>query len=191
MGVVRRVTGGVIAGALALVVVGLMLPDEFAVHRSTIIEAPASVVFEQVNNLKRNEAWSPWQADDPSIRIKYEDQVEGPGASYTWTGNTADQGRLTIVSIDPPRLLTTRINFGPQGQGTATWTFEPTETGTLVTWAFAGHAGTLAERYFGLMMDAWVGPDFERGLSRLKLVAEAQPFPPPTAGSPTLDREQG
>ena len=34
-------------------------------------------------------------------------------------------------------------------------------------------AGNLIGRYFGLMMEKWLGPDYEKGLENLKRVAEA------------------
>ena len=43
-----------------------------------------------------------------------------------------------------------------------------------VTWSNEGDlGGNPVNRYFGLMMDKMIGPDFEEGLAKLKEIAEA------------------
>ena len=50
------------------------------------------------------------------------------------------------------------------------------DSGVQVTWDMKGDAGfNLLDRFFGLLMDAVVGPMFDEGLARLKLVAEEAP----------------
>ena len=49
----------------------------------------------------------------------------------------------------------------------------PEGAGTRVTWTNEGDmGGSPVNRYFGLLMDRMVGPDFEAGLSNLKGLAE-------------------
>ena len=51
-----------------------------------------------------------------------------------------------------------------------------TEKGTHVTWSFDSEFGlNLVGRYFGLMLDGIVGPDYEKGLQNLKTMAEHMP----------------
>jgi carbon monoxide dehydrogenase subunit G len=50
---------------------------------------------------------------------------------------------------------------------------EPTGNATRVTWSNEGDVGANpVNRYFALMMDRMVGPDFEAGLANLKSLAE-------------------
>ena len=44
-------------------------------------------------------------------------------------------------------------------------------------------------RYIGLMFDGWIGPDYEKGLARLKAIAETPP--PRRAGADDLQRRHG
>jgi hypothetical protein len=54
-------------------------------------------------------------------------------------------------------------------------TIEPQGEAVKVTWHNGGHLGyNPVNRYFGLLMDKMMGPDFEKGLSNLKLIAEAK-----------------
>jgi hypothetical protein len=46
---------------------------------------------------------------------------------------------------------------------------------TTVTWSNGGKLGlSPVNRYFGLLMDRMMGPDFEKGLSNLKRIVEAK-----------------
>jgi len=45
-------------------------PTEYRVERSSTIDAPAKLVFDQVNNHKLRDAWSPWEKMDPDMGKK-------------------------------------------------------------------------------------------------------------------------
>ena len=51
----------------------------------------------------------------------------------------------------------------------------PEGDGTRVTWGLEADMGNApVGRYMGLIMDRWVGGDFEAGLARLKALVEAE-----------------
>jgi hypothetical protein len=60
------------------------------------------------------------------------------------------------------------------GRPEAYWTFEPQDDGTQVTWGLEGTATGPIGGYFAIMIDDWVGSDYEDGLRRLKHVVEAE-----------------
>ena len=162
-----------IASLVALVVGGgFLLPSEYAAERSIEIEAEPQAVFDMVADLEVNQQWSPWKFNDPSIDVTYGDKKVGEGASYSWTSENSGVGTLKIAKADPPNSITNDLDFDGQ-LATATWTFEKTDKGTKVTWGISGDNGmNPIGRWFGLMLDSMVGPDFELGLSRLKEHAE-------------------
>ncbi|MDH3481246.1 MAG: SRPBCC family protein [Gammaproteobacteria bacterium] len=45
--------------------------------------------------------------------------------------------------------------------------------GTRLTWAFDANFDNMPGHYMGLMVDKWVGSDYERGLERFKALAES------------------
>jgi carbon monoxide dehydrogenase subunit G len=62
-------------------------------------------------------------------------------------------------------------DFGMSSRGQLRLT--PEGEGTRVTWTNEGDmGGNPVNRYFGLLMDRMVGPDFEAGLANLKAAAE-------------------
>src|SRR5689334_697501 len=83
--------------AVVFVVIVSMRPDDFRVTRSATIPAPLAVVFENVNNLHKWEAWSPWAKMDPSAKTRYEGPPAGVGATFHWDGNNqVGAGSMTI-----------------------------------------------------------------------------------------------
>jgi hypothetical protein len=66
------------------------------------------------------------------------------------------------------------LDPGTQDQATTSLTLTPDGGGTRITWAFdSNFEGNFLGRYFGLMLDQFVGADYEKGLVRLKALAEA------------------
>lgn len=173
----KAVKGALITlGALALLVVGggLLMPREYAVERSLVVEAEPEAVYALVADLEANQVWSPWKHKDPSIDVTYGDKKVGPGASYSWTSEDSGIGSLTIAEAIPNQSLTTALDFDGT-LATGHWSFEPAEGGTKVTWGISGDNGfNPIARWFGLAMDSLVGADFELGLERLAATAEGR-----------------
>jgi hypothetical protein len=92
----------------------------------------------------------------------------------TWASDNANvgSGSLTVTEYDPPKHIGLALDFGPMGKPTSAWDFEPSGAGTKVTWTFRARLDGIAARWFGLMFDRWVGADYEKGLAKLKAVAE-------------------
>ena len=163
--------------ALVVVVVGVgaFLPKDFRVERSIEINASPELVFDEVNSLKKWDAWSPWIARDPSIQNSFAGPEAGVGAKVRWTSEKSGEGTQTITLSERPTRIEMALDFGDMGQPNADWTFEPTGDGVLVTWGLSGTASGALGGYFAKMMDGWVGADYEDGLARLKKLAEALP----------------
>ncbi len=173
MSALKKVGIGIAIVLAAIVIVGLLLPAEYSAERSTIIDAPITEVFAQVDDLERYNTWSPWAERDPDIELTYSDQTVGLGAWYSWKGEVNGTGKLTITKSLANERIETELDFGDMGAAHGWWTFEQTDAGVKVTWGFRGDSGwNLFERYMGLMMDRMVGPDFERGLSNMKAQLE-------------------
>lgn len=159
-----------------LLVVGVQ-PAAFHITRSTTIAAPADVVFAQVNDFHKWDAWSPWAKLDPAMKQTYEGTPTGVGAVYSWVGNQdVGEGRMTITQSRPSELVGIKLEFlKPFAQVNDTeFALKPDGNQTAVTWSMTGTNNFMAKA-FGLFMnlDKMVGGDFEKGLAQMKLVAEA------------------
>jgi carbon monoxide dehydrogenase subunit G len=153
-------------------------PEDFHVQRSAQISAPRDVVFSIINDLHEWEHWSPYDKRDPNMKKTFEGSSEGPGAIYTWNGNSqVGEGRMTVLESKPGELITMRLEFFRpfKGVNQVNFKLEPSEGGTRVSWIMDGKKNFITKA-MGLFMDMdnMVGKDFEQGLANLDQVASAR-----------------
>jgi effector-binding domain-containing protein/uncharacterized protein YndB with AHSA1/START domain len=172
-----------------LVVVGVFLPSSAHIERSITINAPPATVFTLVDGYSRFNEWSPWAEIDPETVYSYDGPTAGTGAKMSWTSSNPNvgTGSQQIVASEPYRRVETLIDFGAQGTAQAYFDLEPEGSGTRVTWGFDTRFGwNLFGRYLGLFFDRMIGPDYDKGLAKLKVLAESLP----TADWTALDVER-
>lgn len=171
-----------------LVGVAFLLPAKVHVERSIAIDRPASEVFAVVNSFKLLNAWSPWAEKDPNAKYTFEGPRNGVGAKINWVGNAeVGSGNQTITASDSKQAekrVSSAIDFGEMGKVSADFFLSPAPTGSQVRWTMDMNlplsfdkniASNLIGRYMGLFMDRLVGPDYERGLAKLKVLLEGFP----------------
>jgi len=91
---------------VVLVIVVLLQPADFRITRTATISVPPSVVFAQVNDLHKYQAWSPFAKLDPAMKATFEGLPAGSGAALSWVGNNkAGEGRMTLVESRPNELV--------------------------------------------------------------------------------------
>jgi uncharacterized protein YndB with AHSA1/START domain len=152
------------------------MADTYTVERSTTVDAPPAVVYEQIADFRRWTTWSPWEGIDPSMSRTYSGAASGTGAEYAWSGNRkAGRGRMTITDATPPSTVRIDLEFEKpwKARNDTVFTVRPEGAGSRVTWTMTGKR-TLGTRLMSVVqsMDTLLGRDFEKGLSRLKAVAE-------------------
>jgi hypothetical protein len=159
-----------------LIVVVAMQPGDFRVSRQANVSAPASLVFAQVNDFHKWEAWNPWGKIDPAMKQAYGGAASGTGATYAWEGNNeVGAGRMTITESRPSDLIRIQLEFLKPLAATNTAEFTFAEQGgeTAVTWSMQGKNSFLAKAiHLVVDMDRMVGGQFEKGLASMKAVSE-------------------
>ncbi len=177
MKVLGVILGIVAALAAAIVVGGFLLPTEQFVSRSVVINADQDDVFTLVNDYRQFNRWSPWAERDPDAEYEFSGPDAGVGARMSWSSEDPNVGSGTqeIIEVDPGSRVRTRLTFeGFESASYSTFRLKPVDAGTRVTWEFEANLDSLVGRYMGLMMDKWVGADYEQGLAQLKEVAETE-----------------
>jgi len=152
------------------------MADTYTVERTTIINAPADKVYAQIVDFRNWRAWSPWDDLDPDMKRSYSGPDSGVGASYAWSGNRkAGDGQMKITEAVEPSSVQIALDFLKPFKSSSTTTFnlKPQGEATEVTWTMTGPK-TLMTRVIGVFksMDKMVGPDFEKGLTKLKGATE-------------------
>lgn len=176
----------VLIGILAAVALGL--PSHVTVTRSKSISAPESVVFPYLNNLHQFSEWSPWAVRDPQLAVSYSGPQEGKGAKIQWTSKVPSigTGTMEIVESEPNRNIDLAVNFNGL-EGTGGYAIVPDGSGSKVTWSFGFDSGTSPlKRWKALMIDGFVGAEYQTGLDRLeeKIESERRPTEPTISLTP-------
>ena len=166
---------------LALILIGLLVlislqPTEFRVIRTARISAAPAIVFDQINDFHKWEAWSPWAKLDPAAKNSFDGKSAGVGAIFAWSGNgKVGEGRMTITESRPSDLIRIKLEFLRPFKATNTteFTFKPEGNQTAIAWSMAGRNNFMSKA-MGLFMncDKMVGGQFETGLANLRAVAE-------------------
>jgi len=152
-------------------------PNSFDVTRTKTINAPQSVVYNNIIDFKNWEAWSSWKEENPETIITLAAQTEGIGGAYAWEDND-DQGSMTTTGAVPMTSITQDMEFGDNQKSEITWNLKPNEDGaTEVTWNIVGKKLPFGFKIFSTLMggiEEQIGPHFERGLTLLDSVLQAE-----------------
>jgi uncharacterized protein YndB with AHSA1/START domain len=155
-----------------------MSSNTYTVERSATIAAEPERIYSRIADFHQWMDWSPWEDLDPDQERTFSGAESGPGAKYAWSGNRkAGRGRMEITSAQQPTDVQIALEFEKpfKSSNTIEFLLSPEAAGrTKVRWKMTGPK-TLATKVMGLFtsMDKMIGPDFEKGLARLKDAVEA------------------
>jgi hypothetical protein len=172
------------AAVLVLFVVVATRKSAYHVERKLEIGAPVELVFSVLNDLQRFTGvlvlfGSPWETSDPNVRKAIEGPAVGVGQSYAWSDNKeVGKGKMTIKESVPGQKVVIKLEFVKPMASTSlcTFTLASTPTGSTVTWSMDGDHNFIGKA-MGVFMDNMLGADIEKGLARLKAVAEGKQQP--------------
>ena len=175
MRILRNIIIGIVVIVGVLAGAAFLLPRNVIVERSIAIDAPPEAVFPLVNSLERGKEWSPWLERDPETALTFGGAKEGVGATMEWASSDPQvgEGYQEITASVPNERVETALDFGTQGAAKAWFVLAADGGGTALTWGLDADMGNNPMgRWMGLMMDDWVGADYEKGLANIKSLAE-------------------
>lgn len=151
-------------------------PDSFRIERSLTIKASPAEVFPLVNDFRAWDRWSPWAHKDPNMSESFSGATSGLGAVYAWSGNRdVGSGRMEIIDMTPPSTVRIRLRLQKPLATTnmVEFSFDALDEYTEVTWRMDGPMPYVSKLVSVFRpIDAMIGPDLERGLRKLKVLAE-------------------
>jgi hypothetical protein len=155
------------------------MSDTYTVERSVTIDAPLARIYNQIADFHRWVNWSPWEDLDPDLKRTYSGAEKGVGAAYAWSGNRkAGQGRMEITETSEPSKVRIDLQFEKpfKARNEIVITVVREGSDARVTWSMTGQ-NNLVTKVMGVFksMDKMIGPDFEKGLARLKATTEKAP----------------
>jgi Polyketide cyclase / dehydrase and lipid transport len=172
----KKILVAVVCVIAVLTLIISLQPSAYRVQRSASIAAPPSEIFTLINDFHNWDSWSPWAHLDPAMKKTINGPRSGIGANYMWSGNDeVGEGRMSITESQPYERIRIRLEFiKPFAAVNATeFNLRPEGSGSAVDWTMTGENDFIGKA-FSLFMntDKMIGADFEKGLSRLKSVAE-------------------
>lgn len=160
---------------IALAIYIAVQPNSFKVSREHVMEAPASVAYNNVVDFQNWEAWSPWIEKDPNTSITLGENTLGVGGNYSWT-DSQGKGSMKTKEVIENNEIDQEIQFDNYQPSNVNWKFEALEPAkTKVTWTMTAEKLPFMFKAYALAnggFDAMIGPDFERGLVKLDSVLQ-------------------
>jgi effector-binding domain-containing protein len=165
---------------ISLVAIYLILclfgPSTMKVERSIEIKASAEIIKSKITDLKFfNETWSPWTEKDPGMNVTYTGDMGKVGSSMSWVSEKEEVGKgsMTFKGIHGDTIVES-LFFEGQGEAHVYHIVSPNINGSTVSWIMQNDV-PFAFRAIMLFMniDKMVGPDFEKGLAKLKVAMES------------------
>jgi effector-binding domain-containing protein len=158
----------------------LSLPKHYQVQRSMTVTRPVAAVFEQVQDFRLWDAWSPWMLHDSGCKSVIDRPLD-VGGSSAWNSAKIGSGKTTHTAIVPNQSISQALVFYKpfKSNSTIEWTFQQVNDDTTVTWTMNASM-PLAMRPFIPMVSRMVDLDFELGLGLMRGILD------PSAEHPKL-----
>lgn len=160
---------------VAILIYAAMRPKSFRLERSTTINASPEKIFPLINDFHAWTGWSPWENIDAELKRTYGGTPSGVGTTYGWEGKKTGQGRMEITESHQDKNISLKLDFIKpfKANNITDFTLTPSGDQTRLTWAMHGPL-SLIQRVMHIFfnMEKMVGPDFEKGLARIKALAE-------------------
>ncbi|KQN33443.1 hypothetical protein ASE92_16750 [Pedobacter sp. Leaf41] len=170
--------GIIVLLAIIILVGGLLLPKNYSVSRSTVINAPDSIIYKNIADFKEFYKWNPWAKMEPSAEVSFTGTPGNPGHQYNWKGKETGAGYMKITSVNPNKNINIDLMFIEPFESLADTKFDITPEGTAnkVTWTMSGENNIISKWMCLIMggMDKMIGKDFESGLASLKEKSEKE-----------------
>ena len=174
MGALKKLLVVVGVVILLFVVTSFFIPNDYSVERKVNIDAQPAEIYPYVVDLREWQKWGVWFKRDPSMKLNYSGPDRAIGMRSEWKSETEGNGEMEITQLEHNKRVLYRLYFPDFDMGSSgVVEIESTADGSVVTWRDEGSVdNNPINKFFVLMMDSMVGPDFEMGIENLKVLVE-------------------
>ncbi|HTD05457.1 SRPBCC family protein [Undibacterium sp.] len=174
MRILKWLLGIIVALVVLVFAIALLLPNEYTVTRSIVINAPAEKIYPLIASPAEWKKWSVWNQRDPAMQMTFSGPASGAGAAWDWQSKTQGNGGMKFTQATPNQNIDYELHFeGMDRPSSGALKLEPQDGGTKLTWSMQGTSeGNLMMKLFAPFMDKMVGSDFDSGLKNLKKLVE-------------------
>lgn len=168
----------ILAIVALLLIIPLFISKEMNYEKSISIDAQINQVWKNVSTLSAMDQWSPWNAKDPDMARTLTGIDGQEGAKQSWVSDKKDvgEGSQTIVGIDAPNTLATKLEFIKpfKSEADAYVKLFESEGVTTATWGFESqmpYPMNIMKLFMNFEKN--MDKDFGSGLDKLKSISEA------------------
>jgi effector-binding domain-containing protein/uncharacterized protein YndB with AHSA1/START domain len=173
----KRIIVIILAIILLLILVAYILPKTYKVERSVYIPAKPELIYDLTSNFNKWMLWVPWTKELDSTAVFTLEGAEGQvGSVWRWDGKKMGNGQMTATKFVPSQSIEYDLEFDHgKYRSKGKILIEKDADSCKVSWIDEGDLGyNPINRYFGLLMDKMMGPDFQKGLEKLKSVCQSR-----------------
>lgn len=154
-------------------------PSRIKVERSIDINASADLIKTKLSDYKFfHESWSPWTEKDPGMKKTYTGEAGKEGHMIAWESDKEEVGKgsMTYVYTHGDTVMHSLHFDGHSSDAHIFHIVTVNGAGSKVTWVMDDETPFMFRAMMLFMnMDKMLGPDFEKGLSKLKSAIESMP----------------
>lgn len=172
-----KFVGGVFGVLVAfLLFLAFFIKDHAETQQKIFIKTAPQTVFRLVSDLHNWKSWSPFMEGDNDLNSVFTGPERGLRSKHVWKGKNGRGGSQEIVACIPYESIRIKLDMGGSGQAFDEWTFKDTTGGVIVGWKLVMKELSYPfHRYFGYFIEGTMKPLQERGLQKMKELAEGAP----------------
>ncbi|WP_124979707.1 SRPBCC family protein [Nonlabens xiamenensis] len=148
-----------------------LLDGTYDITETKVIDAPPSLVYEEIEDFKNWENWNGW-LDKEDVELTLGQQTSGVDAYFTFEDEHGD-GKMVITGLDPNKRVSMDMTYDSGlavSNSDVTMVLEPVEQGTQITWNIKGEQGLIEKavgKVFGIDMEEEIRPMYTQSLNQL------------------------
>lgn len=145
---------------------------KYHVERSITIDAKPEKVLPLIENFHNWNKWSPWTIVDPDHKSSVDGTAGQVGHKMSWDGEIVGSGAMDIEKIEGDTIYHNLEFFKPfKSKAKSSFIVEEDGDKTKITWTMDSSLPWFMFFMLG-MMKAWIGMDYDRGLTMIKALVE-------------------
>ena len=165
----------VIVGIIAIY--GATQPAQMTVEESIEINAPTSMVFDEIENFESWGQWSAWDKMDTAMQQAYEGEPGTVGHKNSWQRENmaVGTGSQEIVGIRDNEYIKVKMFFnGSTNENLASFTLTENDGKTTVVWDMLGAETPFYARIMNTIFKPMIVQSYKTSLADLKWVVESR-----------------
>lgn len=159
---------------VVLIIIMFAIGKQYHFETSTVINAPAEKVWQNMNSMKAFNRWNPFMDLDPNVKVNYSGISGAVGDEYCWEGNDdAGKGCHKVTALVPNQKQSTQMLFEKpfESDATSDLILSPEGNSTKVTWTMDCELD-YPMNLMKFFMDGQMEKSYGSGLKKLKAIAE-------------------